>query len=359
MPENNQDSGEKTEEPTTKRKEDARKEGNVAQSTEIPNALALLFMVLIFRLMGPHIMDGLTTNTAFSFARLDYEINEASIYNLFKDNIVFYLRLVLPVALTLMLVGVMGTIFQIGFLFSPKSLKPKYDSIKKIFSPAESLKQFFSGEAFQKLIKSIVKIFLISLIVYFSLKKDFAMILNYVDMDVATIFTHTANLTLKLLLNVFFFYAVVAIMDLMYTRWQYNEKMKMSKSEIKDEFRQMEGDPNIRGKIRNLMLSQSMKRMMDDVPESDVVITNPIHIAVALRYNLDKDEAPLILAMGKRKIAEKIKKIARENNIPVVEEPPLARLLYKTGKIGSHIAVDLYQAVAKILARVYQSSHKE
>ncbi|MEA1972933.1 MAG: EscU/YscU/HrcU family type III secretion system export apparatus switch protein, partial [Candidatus Cloacimonadota bacterium] len=211
----------------------------------------------------------------------------------------------------------------------------------------------------KSLVKSIIKLVVLFSITYYIMKDEIDNIMNFVDLTIEQIFHEIARLVRKMLINVIYVYVAIAAIDYAVTRFLHFKKLKMTKHEVKDERKQMEGDPKIKQKIRRIMMEEAQKRMMKEVPESDVVITNPIHLAVAIKYNQQSVEAPIVVAKGKRLIAEKIKELARKNDIPIVENKMLARMLYKKSEIGEEIDVELYEAVAEVLAQIYKVKNKK
>ncbi|PID28771.1 MAG: flagellar biosynthesis protein FlhB [Candidatus Cloacimonadota bacterium] len=346
---------EKTEEPTAKRKRKARESGDVARSEEVNNAIFLVMALFLFGFWGSRLLNEITSMLKFGLSHPDVDLTIGNLMNLYKEYALRFLYIVLPFALIMLFVGIVGTVIQVGWLWTPKTLEWKWN---KIYDWSEGFKRIFSASSLKNLGKSILIIAVLSWITVMTLKKEIFVLLNMADMTAADIFYQAGRIITKLLTGIFFLYSVIASLDYVLTKFIHDKKMKMSKSEKKDEFRQMEGDPQIRNKIRSLMMEESRKRMMEDVPESDVVITNPVHLAVAVKYDAGVADAPKVLAKGKRLIAEQIKKIARENNIPVVEDKPLARMLYKTTEVGEEINIELYEAVAEILAVVYKEKKK-
>jgi flagellar biosynthetic protein FlhB len=347
---------EKTEEPTGRRKNKARSEGSVARSEEVSNAFFLIATIMLFVTMGGFIMSRFRLFTAEALGNLNFDLNPSSVVTLYQSYLRRFMTLFMPFAIVALIATFMSSLLQYGWLFSTKLLKLKWDSLLNFGALSKHL---FSVDALQNLAKSIIKLVVLFLVTYMTMKKDVLGFLSLVDFSVGEIFAYVARLTLKLLSNILYVYFFIALADYAYTRYKHNKDLKMSKSEVKDEYRQLEGDPQVRNKIRSMMFEESRKRMMAEVPKADVVITNPVHLAVALRYDAEVSPAPIVVAKGKRLIAEKIKEIARENDIPIVENPPLARLIYKTVEIGREIGMDLYSAVAEILAQVYQLKNRK
>ena len=346
----------KTEKPTSHRRNEARKKGDVAQSVEVDNLFFLLATIFIFRIGGSFIYNHFEQYLKSSLSIINTQLTVNNISKIYINSFLSMLIIIAPFALTYMFFGLVSSYIQIGWMFTTENIKWKWD---KAFNFKMGFGQLFSKETVKKLFKGLAKLGLLTLVTYSAIKKEINAFLSLSDLTIVPIFLHLFKTILTILTNLFLAYIFVAIVDYVITKYLHTSKMKMTKQEVKDEFKQMEGDPHIRQKIRSLMMAESQKRMMKQVPEADVIITNPTHIAIALQYNPDKFDAPKVLAKGKMKIAEKIKKIAKENNIPIVEDKPLARTLYKLTKVDQFIPVDLYGAVAEILAQVFKLKDKK
>jgi len=347
---------EKSEMPTARRRRKARQEGSVAKSTEVDNAFFLLFTIIIFKAAGPFMMRKMKEFVSHSLLNAHNEVSMQNMQNLLEINVEKFLIVLFPFAITMILVAFMSSYLQIGWLWSTKALQPKWGQVFKFRNPFGRMLRI---EGMQNLVKDLLKIVFIGLISYLLLRREVNNMMNLIDMSVDQIFAYLTNLIIKLLIYILLLYIGIAAGDYALTRFIYIKKLKMTKSEIKDERRQMEGDPQVKSKMRSMMLAESRKRMMADVPKADVVITNPVHLAIALKYDPQKFEAPYVIAKGKRLIAEKIKEIAREHNIPIIEDKVLARMLYKTSRIGQQISTELYAAVAEIIAQVYKMKNKK
>jgi flagellar biosynthetic protein FlhB len=260
----------------------------------------------------------------------------------------------LPIGFAFIVGGLISMLVQVGWYVNWNALKPKFNFFK-----LEGLTQIFSVEGGKKLAIDLVKLFILGLITWIVVKKFIFDLLGLVNLDLVGIYLFLVKLIVRILIALLMFYVLFAVLDFIWTKFQFIQRLKMTKSEVKDEFKQMEGDPQVKRKIMSLMMEESMKRMMKEVPKADVVITNPVHLAIAIKYDQAVSEAPIAVAKGKRLIAEKIKQIARENDIPIIEDKPLARLLYKHCKVGKPIDVQFYAAVAEILAKVYRMKNRE
>lgn len=345
---------EKTEEPTAKRKTKARNDGNVAKSEEVSNLVMFAAALFLFLVFGKHLMSNMENLVRDSFGNLEITLTNLSTQEIFVQYLKKYFYILAPFMVGMLIAVFVASYIQIGWLFSAKSLEWKWDALYKM-----DFKQFFSLEKLKSLLKSIIKLVVLFGITYAIMKNELDKIMNFVDLSVEQLFGEVARLVKKMLVSVIYVYVVIAGADYAITRFLHFKKLKMTKQEIKDERKQMEGDPKIKQKIRQVMMAEAQKRMMQEVPESDVVITNPIHLAVALKYDANSSQAPIVVAKGKRLIAEKIKELARKNDIPIVENKILARMLYKSSELGKEIDFDLYEAVAEVLAQIYKIKNKK
>ena len=344
---------EKTEDPTGKRLSEARKKGNVARSGEVDTAFFLLMLLLIIKIGGPYIINVLKSLFEYAFRNLDTDLTLLNVQNLYIRYFFYYWVILLPIGLLFIFSGFISMLLQVGWLVTFENLKPKFEIFK-----LGGLKEIFSIEGFKKLLKGIVKLFILVLITWMVIRKFLFDMLGLINLELTGIYMFLIRLVVRIITTLLIFYVFFATIDFIWSKFQHKKKLKMTKSEVKDEFKQMEGDPQVKRKILTMMMEESMKRMMKEVPQADVVITNPVHLAIAVKYDSQKGDAPFVIAKGKRLIAEKIKQIARDNDIPIVEDKPLARLLYKHCEVGKPIDVQFYAAVAEILAQVYKMKNK-
>ena len=351
-----QDSGDKTEEPTPKKRADARKKGQVNKSMEVNTAVGILGMMFLFLLLSGYVFE------AFSGLFFTYHetmflqpVSEMDIRFLANDLSSQFFRLTWPVLGVAVLLGVVSNLAQVGFLFTGEPLVPKLEKI----NPIEGFKKIFSRKSLFDLMKSLLKIGIIGTVSFIFLRGRLDSMLLLLNEEVAISAKLFWETMVILGLIVGLVYILLAAIDFIYQRHEFEKKLKMSFRDIKDERKQMEGDPHIRAKIRRDQMALSRKRMLQDVPSADVVITNPTEIAVALRYVQGENNAPVLLAKGVEQIAEQIRIIAKENDVPIVENPPIARMIWKETEIGEEIPVELYQVVAEILAMVYNVKDKK
>lgn len=352
MAESDQD--EKTEEATQQRRDDFRKRGQVVQTRELSSVLVLFMSVVAiwmlgrFFLMQMHNVFTQSFGTFLVAAARNGDWVAAVRYVGFKGFMI-----VGPIFGIMWLMSFASSTIQIGFLVNEEAMKFNPGRI----NPIEGFKRVFSLRSVFEGIKAIFKVSIVGSIAAIILKSEVIVVPQLVNYTIDQMFMYVGEVFFKLFAGVGFFMAVLAGADYLYQRWEMEKKMRMTKQEVKDELKSREGDPLIRARIRRVQREMANRRMMDDVPKADVIITNPTHIAVALQYSA-QTVAPKIVAKGAGEIAEKIKKIAREHNVPVVENKPLARTIYKTLKIGQVIPRELYTAVAEVLSYVYKLKQK-
>lgn len=344
-------SGEKTEDPTPKRLEEARKKGQVARSTEINSVLVLLAVFAGLKIFGPYLYQEFSSFMRFWFVNMaKQEITIELTYQLFLALTIIFAKLTLPIMLTALTVGLIANFLQVGFLFSTEALTLNLN----VLNPISGFQRIFSKRAIAELLKSMVKIGIVGYVAYKYILDQIPLFPTLMGYDLKQTLSRTGDMTFVLAMKIALILGIMAFFDFIYQRWDYMQNLKMSKQEIKDEYKQAEGDPKIKAKIKERQRMMAMRRMMQQVPKADVVITNPTHYAVALKYDIKTMGAPVVVAKGQDLTARRIKEIARENDITVVENKPLAQTLYKTTEIGDVIPAELYQAVAEVLAYVYK-----
>ena len=348
--------GEKTEEPTQKKLDDARKDGNVAKSQEICNAVSLIAMFITLRLAGLGIGEKFMEIFRYVFEVIpDYTrliqgqivINEYT--GLLRIIILRMLLILLPVMAVGVIVAFGTNKAQIKWMITMKPLRPKASKL----SPASGVKKLFSKKKLVDLALSIAKLAVIFIVVWSYIKDRFAMVGLLYDMSIGSAISTVCYTVVDLGLRISLVYLLVAFLDLIYQRRKFHKDMMMTKQEVKDEYKNSEGDPQIKGKIKQKMMEASRRRMMQAVPEADVVITNPTHFAVALKYDAEVADAPIVIAKGQDFLAQKIKDEARSFGVEIVENKALARMIYHNVDVGGKIPPELYQAVAEVLAFVY------
>ena len=353
--------GEKTEAATPKKLSDARKKGQVSKSKELTSAFELIAMFLTLKVfvgsLGTrfinmfHLIYGGKIPDFVMMSRDGLTVKAYT--SLFFEVSLQLLLCCLPFLLVGVTVSFISDLVQVRWKVSSEPLKP---SLNKI-NPMSGTKRIFSKQSLFELLKSIVKILLIGYIAYISIRnhEDELFILYEISLNQAV--SLIGQIIIDTGLRISIFYIVLGLADWFYQKHKFNEDMKMTKQEVKDEYKNTEGDPQIKGRQRRKMQEVSQKRMMQDVPKADVVITNPTHFAVALKYEAKVSSAPVVLAKGEDYLAQKIKEVARENKIEIVENKPLARMLYHNVDVGAEIPPELYQAVAEVLAAVYKAKN--
>lgn len=344
----------KTEKPTPKRINKAREEGNVPKSQEVGVTFVILGgLVALYMWIGYIAQDMLDVFHFFlSEAPLHFTPDEASVLKLVPWLSRELAKMIMPVLLVVGAVAFIVNRVQVGKLWTSKVFKPKLNR----FNPISGMKRMFvSPQTFIRMFKSLMKAVVIGVAVYTVIKDEVPTLMKLYYVDARSLAGFMLEIGMRMTMYALIPMLIIASADLLYSRWSYIENLKMSKQEVKDEMRQMEGDPQVKSKQRQRMMSMMQRRMMQQVPKADVVITNPTHIAVALRYNAMEAPAPVVVAMGADKVAEKIKEIARENKVPIKENKPLARALYSQVQVGDMIPEDLYKAVAAILAQLWKN----
>ncbi|MCL1998824.1 MAG: flagellar biosynthesis protein FlhB [Turicibacter sp.] len=348
-----QDKDSKTEDATPKKKQDARKEGQVAKSQEVVTAVKIIGMFFALRLFAGWMLSNILYLHSYNLRMLPYSFD--AMQALFDSGYISWLftqvlLIVGPLLAISFLIDVVINLVQVGWEPTLKPLMPKPSKL----NPISGFKRIFSMQSVVNLLKSIAKLSIIGVVVFFIVRSRIGMIPAMLDMALITSIGLIGGLIIDLALAVGAVFIFVAAADYFYTRYKHLKDLKMTKQEVKDEYKQMEGDPLIKGKIRRKMQEVSMRRMMQNVPEADVVITNPTHYAVALRYNNIIDKAPVVVAKGVDFMAKRIREKAREHDIVIVENPPLARTLYSDVEVGEEIPVELWEAVVEVLAYVFK-----
>jgi len=347
------DDGDKTEEPTAKRKQDARKKGQVFKSTELNSAVVLLCAFVALKVFGIGLYEKMVELVELTFnvymTKEDlFTVN--GIMGLATDLLLLFLSAMLPIFALVAFMGVVSNLMQSGFLFTTESIKPKFSNI----NPGKGIKNMLSLKNIAEFFtKSLVKVAIVVILAYNTIKDNAGAILNTMNLNASAIGSYIMTTIIDLGLKISMFLMVFAAVDVVVQMRKHKKELRMTKQEIKEEYKQTEGNPQIKGKIKQKQRQMALNRMMQEIPKADVVITNPTHFAVAIKYEPEKSDAPIVLAKGQDYIALRIKEIAKENKVQVVENKALARSLYASVEIGDPIPEELYQAVAEVLAYVY------
>ena len=346
----NQDGAEKSEEATSKKKDDARKEGNVAKSMDLSSGVLLMAAVAAMYAYVPYMLDNFEdlVEEFFKFNGFlnDHTMTEETANNLMIFAIQFMAKVTLPIFALLFVLAIGINAYQVGFYISTKALEPKFNKLNFF---ANFMKTFFNKRKVVELIKSLLKVFVLTGYAWSLVHDEIDTIVKMTDADYRDQMVYLGHLVFDVSIRIAILVLVIGIADYAYQKWQHNEDLKMTKQEIKEEYKQMEGDPIVKNRIRQAQREAARQRMMEEVPKSDVVITNPTHYAVAIRYDMDVDRAPKVVAKGQRLMALKIKEIARASGVKIVEDPPLARTLYNSVEVDEEIPENLYKALAQIL----------
>lgn len=348
--------GEKTEPATEKKLREAREEGKVAKSKELTSAFDLIVLFLILKIFVTMVGNGFIGVFEQTYKLIpDFlsmyamDVSPQAVSSFFSDVFVEMLAISWPFFLFGFAVTLLVSILQVGWKVSGKPMQPKLDR----FNPVSGFKRIISKDSIFEFFKSVLKIAVIIYVAYSSIKDHQDELFILYDIPLGQAVALCGDIIINAGLQISIVYLVVGLADYIYQKFRFNEEMKMTKQEVKDEYKNTEGNPEIKGRQRQRMREASRRRMMQDVPKADVVITNPTHLAVAIKYDPEANRAPVVLAKGEDYLAQKIREAARENHIEIVENKPLARMLYANVEVGSEIPPELYQAVAEILAMVY------
>ncbi len=356
------DAGDRTEPATAKKLNDARKEGQVAKSSEIVNSVMLISFFVVLRVtvgfMAEQLMDGFPNfynriSTLAVSKQVDTSLG--AVNSLFQEGILELIIAVIPVFAAGFLIAFIGNVVQVKLVVTAKPLMPKFSKL----NPINGFKRMFSLQSLINLMKSVLLVAIIGLVSISTIKDNYGLLMNIMDYSLTDAVIQIGTMVLDLAIKISAIYLAVGFVDLIYQKRKFAKDMRMTKQEVKEEFKQTEGDPQIKGQIRRRMREASQRRMMQQLPEADVVITNPTHLAVAIKYDVESRlSAPIVIAKGEDYLAQKIKEVAGEYDIEIVENKPLARALYYNVDIGAEIPQELYEAVAEVLAFVYQLKGK-
>jgi len=347
----------KTEKATSKKRKDERKKGNIFVSKDVIALMSILGVFYSVKLLFPsmyEIMKG------FMFRYMGYASSQTDITQGLMTEIAIsciqtFMQVAIPVIIIAMLIGVITTLAQTRLLFSMESTKPKFSRL----NPLEGIKKLFSLKSFVEVMKNVIKISILLYIIYKFIKDRFIELSKTMDMDILLSSTYMLESVISMIYKVCIGFVAISVLDYAYQWWEYERQIKMSKHDVKQEHKQMEGNPEIKGKIRELQRQRAMSRMMQAVPDADVVIKNPTHYAVALKYDLEKDGAPILVAKGQDELALRIIKTAEENKVSIIENKPLARSIFAQTELNGEIPMEHYAEIAEILVYIYQINNKE
>lgn len=342
---------EKTEPATPKRRDEARRKGQVARSQELNSAIVLMTALLGIYAMGNLLFGDLAALMVQTLERSHtFDLTEAGFHTQMLGWARYFFGAIGPIGLVIGVAALAVSLGQVGFVINEEALNLKFQRL----DPFAGAKRIVSKRSLFELAKNIVKVAVIGYVSYRTIAPEMQRITLLADADVGSTFRYIGYAVFKVGMYTALALLVLAIIDYVYQRWEFNQSIRMTKQEVKEEHKQTEGDPQVRMRIRSLQREAARRRMMDEVPQADVVITNPTHFAVALKYDMESMMAPMVVAKGQNLIAEKIKQVAREAGIPTVENKPLAQALFRAVDVGQAIPEDLYKAVAEILAYVFR-----
>lgn len=346
----------RTEEASPKKKRDERKKGNVAKSKEVVNTVTFSgIVVCAFMLSGILLTELKKFITQFlSPEYLLSNVDSITSKKIVSESFMTFYSLFLPFAIIIVLLGIIGHLMQTGFLLIGEPLKPKLSKM----NPINGFKNMFSLRSLGVMIKNIIIVLFLGMISYDFIKDNILSIINTGNVYLPYLPQSIASIITKLLVQILLGLIIIAVLDFAYQFYTHKKQLKMTKQEVKEEYKQQEGDPQVKSRIKQKQRQMANSRMMKAIPEATVILTNPTHISVALRYEEGKDSAPVVVAKGADHVAFKIREIAKEHDIPIIENKPLARALYKQVDIDKEIPVDFYQVVSEILITVYQIKRK-
>ena len=348
--------GEKTERATAKKRRDERKKGNVFSSKDIVSVASIIVMFFALRIWFPVIYDQLKRlfRLFTDYAADSEKLTMAFIESIYMDCVIIFAIAILPLLFLSMLVSIIAYGFQTKFLFAHEALKPKFNRL----NPIEGFKRMVSLRSFVELIKNLVKITILIVIVYNFLVSRVMPMITTMHMGLEQSAVYILDSVIAMVISICIVFICVAMLDLVYQKWDYEKRLRMSKHEVKEEYKQLEGDPQVKRRIREVQMKMAMSRMMQAVPTADVVIKNPTHFAVALKYDIMKDMAPVLVAKGMDDLALRIIRVAEENGVYTTEEKELARALFSSVELNREISAEFYDTVAEILALLYKMKNK-
>jgi flagellar biosynthetic protein FlhB len=349
-----EDSGEKTEEPTPHKLREARKKGQVAKSKDLTAALVIIAAFYSLKVTAFSIWEQITQIMIRTYEMIPGELTTTLAGSILNDTMWVFLKAVLPIFLANFIVAVIAEMFQTGFVFSLEPLSPDLNKLNIL----EGVKKLFSMKQVVELIKSLVKMAIVTWLIFSAIKNEFIFVLIAQQVSLWQNMVFVGNLIFKIILRIGMFYIIIGLLDYMYQRYEYIKGLRMSKKEIKDEYKRLEGDPTVKQRQKDAARQMAQGRQTGAVPGADVVVTNPTHYAIAIAYKPQEMKAPMVLAKGENLFALNIRKIAEENQIPIIENKPLAQALFRTTGVDQEIPPHYYKAVAEILAFVYNLKKK-
>lgn len=349
-----EDNGDKTEAPTPRRRQEARDQGNIARSADLTAAMLLLGITILLSMSGTRIIEALRKLVESGLSG-QIQINGArDLAPLVVNTTTFMIQAMMPMLIGTILIAIIANWLQVGFHPNLKKIQPKFP-----FNPIKGVKRLFGGgRGPVQMGMNILKLVLVTFVAYSAVAGKMSTIIGVANLEPMQIFSLCAGIVYDITLRIGIVLLILAILDFGYQKWKHEQDLKMTKQEVKDEMKRMDGDPKIKQRRRQIQMQQAMKRINTTVPTADVIVTNPTHFAIALKYDKDTMNAPRVVAKGADFLALKIREIAGQHGIPIIERPPLARALYKLCEVGQEIPEQFYSAVAEILAYVYELAGK-
>jgi flagellar biosynthetic protein FlhB len=345
---------EKTEQPTEKRLEESRKKGQVAQSRELPLCLMILFTSIFLYFLTSHGFQEMFKVYVSYVRNNNIDINVSNIYGILSFAAYRWAWIMMPLFALLIIITIFGAVLQTGFMWSPESMQFKFENL----NPLNGIKKLFSKRSAIEIVKSILKILILAYIAYTIIINELSTILSLPGKDTGMIAAYLGTTCFYLAIKVSVIFLFIAALDLLYQKWQHKKDLMMTHQEVKEEFKEREGNPLVKSRIRSLQREMARRRMIEDVKTADVIVTNPTHFAIGLKYQFGAMPAPKIVAKGAGFVAEKIKEVARSHGVPLMENKPLARALFYAVKVGDHIPEQFYVIVAELLAAVYRQRNR-
>jgi flagellar biosynthesis protein FlhB len=341
---------EKTEQPTDKRLEDAKKKGQIAQSKEISSSLVIISTTLFLSFMISKVFSEMFKMFVSCVRSIDFDINASNMHGILTFGIYKWMEIVVPVFMLLIIITIGGSILQSGFMWSTESLKFN----PGVMNPLAGIKKLFTKRSAVQLLKSIIIMLLLTYIAYKLILKELPSIFALPSQDMRSIIDYLGNTAFQLMMKVGMAFLFIAGLDYLFQRWQHNKELMMTLQEVKEEYKEREGSPLIKSRIRSLQREMARSRMIEDVKTADVIVTNPTHYAIALKYRPGEMPAPKVVAKGAGFVAARIKEVAFKARVPIIENKPLAQGLYYAVNIGDFIPETFYLIVAELLAEVYR-----
>jgi flagellar biosynthetic protein FlhB len=346
----------KTEKATPKKKKDERKKGNAFQSRDVVSLATIIVGFILISKLGSFIFSQIRELYLSELQKMSnlYTLSIPSVLQIMRESMLVFFLATVPILIVLMITGIVMTGAQTGFLVSGELLRFKYNRISML----QGFKRMFSVRSLVQLVKSLLKVAVILWVIYTSVQDLLIITPDILNTNFDESIAFMLDRIMSIVYKICLIFVAIAVLDFAYQKFDYEQKLKMTKQEIKDEYKQTEGDPFIKGKIKEKQRKMSMNRMIQQVPNADVIVRNPTHFAVALKYDLEKDMAPMVLAKGQDHLAKRIIAAGEKHNILITENKPLARSLYETVEVNSYIPAELYQAVAELMAWVYSTREK-